>query len=651
MVIGSNQVMEKSNLTARFDNHDYDGDSLIALALHSEQARDDFKYAYVKNQIEFEHMDDLLIDYEHESIYSSYMLSKMAQENRVDTDEELDLFSRIFSIKDFSDEPGRVHNYPGIGKLTNIEAAINKSLLESMYIRDPDFVQKLGPIYILEEHGLLDKKGLTKLTNRFWNTVCKFNGSRDYKDSINFWDSIHEFDKFLLECSGSLSECSPSFELGDFVVDNPEINTFKEELISIEPFLAFHQNLVLFEKVSDEINKKPDNILNKVFKSGARLKSVQLLKAASNTGIPTDIYGKAFPANIKSSLLDGLTPEEYFTTGDSARLALAVRQEAIPKGGELQRKFFFATGILKLDPDTDDCGSQKYYPIEVKNNSHLALLNHRFHFVDGLGVMPIDITDKTLIGTKVNLRSPMTCKCPDYKICKTCFGEKRPESINLGSVIGAALSEGIIQSVLRTHHFGGAFIATEDKKLIQMLKKCTFKAPDTIYPEDDESLEYISSYLDSIYADTEMMMYKITDAPSGKRSIKIEMQDMPFNDDSVKQLNNIVSLIDKNRDAASVIDPSILYDKLELVIEQNGILSIYLELIISLLYYDEDGLLYRYTDKDIDNQIALKNIIEVLDPKLSLFYNFSNRVISKIYNHTPKGHIDHMYHDLLEIYH
>ena len=74
----------------------------------------------------------------------------------------------------------------------------------------------------------------------------------------------------------------------------------------------------------------------------------------------------------------------------------------------------------------------------------------------------------------------MTCKCEDYRICKRCFGSKAPESINLGSTVGAALSEGIIQSVLRTHHFGGAFIATEDKHLLDIMRRSEFKAPDTI---------------------------------------------------------------------------------------------------------------------------------------------------------------------------
>jgi hypothetical protein len=648
MIIGSNQVMERSNLVSRFTNEDFDGDSLIALGLHSAQAKQDFKYAYVKNLVEFEHLDELLIDYEHEAIFSAYMLTLKAKENtKSDTNVAFSLWNHQFTVFDFKENPGELIEWINFQntKLTNVEAAINQALLFPFYQEDPHFIKE--PIYTIETDGLLTKKNLIKLTNRFWDLVQLFNNLHQ-QEIINFWDVIHELDKFFLECSGSVSYCSPSFDLKDFAVHNQSILDFKDNLITVEPFLAFHQNMILFEKISEEIGKDPDNILNLVFNSGARLKSVQLLKAASNTGIPTDIYGKAFPINIKNSLLDGLSQEEYFITGDSARLALAQRQEAIPKGGELQRKFFFTVGILKLDPETEDCGTKKYYEIRIKNKSHLQLLNHRWYLNEDTNQEElIDISNSNLIGNVIKLRSPVTCAHPDYKVCKKCMGTKLPSSVNLGSLVGAALSEGIIQSVLRAHHFGGAFIATEDKHLLDIIRRSEIKGPDTIIgrPED---IEYIVEYLNGIYPEEDWEYETILNGTT--TGIKITIHELPFNDDSVKVLNGIVGLIDKNRDAAAMIDPSDLYDQLEIVIEQNGILSVYLELIISLLYYDEDGMLYRYSSKPPSTQTALKNIVEILDPKLSIFYNFSNRIISKIYNKEVIGKVDHMYHDLLDVY-
>jgi len=644
MIIGSNRVMERSNLVSRFTNEDHDGDSLIALALHSTQAREDFKYAYVKNLVEFEHMDELLVDLEHEAIYSAYMLTLKAQENINVNDEERSLKTEYFSMEEFKAEHGLAFYYPEFGiHLTRVEAAINYVLLKEVYTKCED---KVVLLYRLED-GLLTKKKLYVLINKVWQLIQKINQQHE-SNIINFYDVIHEFDKFLLECSAVLNFCIPSFDLEDFVVQNDEIDQYKTNLISVEPFLAFHQNLILFEKVSQEIQKNKNNILNLVYQSGARLKSVQLLKAASNTGIPTDIYGKAFPYNIKNSLLDGLTPEEYFITGDSARLALAQRQEAIPKGGEMQRKLFFSIGITKLDKEMDDCGNDKYYNIFIKNKAHLKLMNHRWYLGESNEEVQVDINDISLVGQTLKFRSPVTCKCPDYKVCKKCFGTKLPESVNLGSLVGSALSEGIIQSVLRTHHFGGAFIATENYELLDILRRSTFHAPDTI-TSTPEDIDYIIEYLNGIYKE-EDWQYKTLTYADGKKSIEIKINETPFHDDSTKALSRITNLFDKNREESNLIDPSELYNQLSTVIEQNGILSVYLELIISLLYYDDEGVLYRYTDKEPTTQVALKNIVEVLDPKLSIFYNFSNRIISKIYNKDVVGHVDHMYHDLLDVY-
>ncbi len=650
MVIGSNQVVEKSNLTSKFDNHDYDGDSLGIFSLHSEQAKADFKYAYVKNLTEFEHMDELLIDYEHESIYSSYMLTLKASENINQSAEINELRDIVFTTKEFKENPGRTILVKDFNKdLTLVEAAINRSLLSPI----KEELIELGqyrPIYTIEEDGLLTKKNLSNLTTKYWELLNQLNAFYE-REVKNFWDGIHELDKFFLEMSAVITYCSPSFDMQDFVVSSPEITAFKKNLIKVEPFIAFHQNMLLFEKISEIISEQPDNILNLVFNSGARLKSVQLLKAASNTGIPTDIYGKAFPDNIENSLLDGLTPKEYFLTGDSARLALAQRQEAIPKGGELQRKFFFTIGTLKLDRGVDDCHTTRYFEIVVKNKSHLKLLNHRWYFnKDTQKEEIVDIADMSLIGKAIKLRSPITCKHKDYKICGKCLGNKHPSSINLGSLVGAALSEGIIQSVLRAHHFGGAFIANENHSLFEVLRRSEFIGPDTVVCSPEDAI-FIKDYLYEIYSEEDQEIEFTEDEIDNRINLKIQVNELPFNDDSVKVLNRIVGLIDRNRDASALIQPNDLYDQLELVIEQNNILSVYLELVLSLLYYDEDGILYRYSDKDPVAQVALKNIVELLDPKLSIFYNFSNRIISKIYNKKVDVEIDHMYMDLIDCYH
>ena len=449
-------------------------------------------------------------------------------------------------------------------------------------------------------------------------------------------------------------------------MDDEEIHNYRENLIQSEPFLAFHQNLILFEdKIMPIIDKDDSSILNTLFNSGARLKSVQLLKAASNTGIPTDIYGKAMPINIKHALLDGLSKEEYYLTGDSARLALSQRQDSIPKGGELQRKFFFSTGILKQDKEIEDCfehtGKEKYFKIKIKNKKFLKVLKHRWY-------KEADTSEKNeeklingdedyLIGKEILLRTPITCQMSDYKICKKCLGEKIPETTNLGAPIGQYLSEAIIQSVLRSHHFGGVFLCNEDKKISEILRRVEIQAnkDNTVIKGSKADIIYIKKYLLSRYDEDPHSEGKIklivTELDDNQAEIYIEVLEMPKSEDAVKILTNITSLIDKNRDTKNLITIEEIFNELVNISDENGIFNIYFELVLSLLFYDEENVLYRYSKtNNIVSQLSLKEIINNIDPKLSIFYNFSNKNLKNIYSKKDSFKVDHMYRDLIALY-
>ena len=654
MEVLNNRVIEVNDLLSRFFNHDHDGDSMIALAIHSKQARQDaLNNMFVKKITEFIHMDELLIDYEHETIYSSYMLSYEARKefNRlIKTEDHEDL-------KELNNETIESINYDQFISLYNLfykggipiakingkpisffELIINK-ILGTIDLENKEI------LYTFEKYGLLKKKTLNKLTYDFYKKLEK-KGRKE-----EFWDIIHIFNKFFLEAGTRLNAGIASFDYEDFAVHSEKIENYKNNLIQNEPFLAFHQNLILFEDyVMPEIENNEYNFLNTLYESGARLKSVQLLKAASNFGIPTDIYGRAFPINIKNALLDGLTPEEYFISGDSARLALAQRQDAIPKGGELQRKFFFGTGILKQEKEIDDCAQVKevrYFETLIPNKDILKTLKYRWYLDEETGEEKlIQGDEENLIGKTIKLRSPITCGLPDYKVCKKCLGEKRPETANLGAPIGQFLSEAIIQSILRTHHFGGAFLADVDETLKTILKKVEIKAENDLTEiiGVEAEINYIEDYLNSKYKDG-LELEK--EESNGKMKLSIKVLSLPFSEDAVKLLRETTAIIDKN---SSSIDMKQSFLKLAEISAYNGILNIYFELVLSLLFYDEDNILYRYSDKEPIKQLALKDVIENIDPKLTIFYNFSNKTIQKIFSTKNTFKVDHMYRDLIDIY-
>jgi len=666
MEIKKNRVMEVNDLISQFNNMDFDGDSLIALAIHSEQAKEDLKHMFVRNLITFEQADRLLIDYEHESIYAAYMLTYTAYNNQKDSGD-------IWLLEDIDDPDFKFMNkmINNIHKLNNGGLIIELDNKEKTKLTVAElmvnyalgvFMESSDPFYTFEKYGVLNKKNLNKLTYDFAKYL------ENHKIKYDFWDRIHTFNKFLLEISTRIDYCVPDFTLEDFVVKDQKINEFKEDLIQTEPFLAFHQNMILFEDyVKPKVEEKEDNILNKLFNSGARLKSVQLLKAASNTGIPTDIYGRAFPVNIKSSLLDGLTPKEYFQSGDSARLALQQRQDSIPKGGELQRKFFFVAGILKQALDVDDCfhetGRSKYYEVFIKNEKYLKILNHRWFLNPETATEELITPDrKDLIGKQIKLRSPITCQLDNYKICKKCLGEKRPKTENLGAPIGQYLAEAIVQMILRAHHFGGVFLVNLDSNVLDILRRSIVEKVEgdltVISMETQEDVEYVKEYLESKYNELVQEGESLEDKillnvfeKENRWFIEITVHELPFSEDAVKILKSITSLIDKNRSKKDIIPMEYIYDKLAEISIENDVFHVYFEMVMSLLFYCSDGKMYRYSETDeITQQRSLKDVIDFIDPKLNIFYNFSNSNIQKIFAEDEISSVDHMYKDLISFY-
>ena len=637
----NNKVMMVNTTVAGAFNFDFDGDSMSIFALHSIQAQRDWFSAFLGNgiNIEFEHNNNLIPVPEHEAVYAMYALTEAVKTFNLTLDDVPDLVA--IELKEFYYDFNTLNKNPMKPVLIQVDSGTLILLPYSIVCIN----RVLGFNYFKVNPGEMAKKDTKKVVKDIL-TICGKTG---------FYDVFHELNKFLLWCSTAVSYCNPTFDLGDFAISSQEIKDYKDTLIN-EPYIGFHQNDILFsDYVKPEIAKNPKNSLHRVFKSDARIKSVQLLKAASNSGIPTDIHGKAFINNIKEDLLYGHTKEGFYQSGDSARLALAQRQEAIPKGGELQRRFFYILGFLKLSR-TEDCGSKSLIPIEIISKDHLESLYGRYYIQDHKKfLITQDSKPEDFIGKTLNFRWPGGCEHPGYKICNCCFGTKQPQSANLGAAVGSYISESIIQSVLRTHHFSGAFITNIRKPILELIKRNRFQSPNMLFVklENQMDLEELNKFYLEVYGNTEDVRVEYSPANNTETETAWEIRviNAPYNDDSVKKLNNIIQVIDKDRSKDKLLPITEMYKKLlDEIILPNGILSIYVELVMSILYFDENGVMCRYGGEP-DHQIALKNIIKKCDPRLGIHYNFNKAAVSQILKDSKKilG-AEHMYSDMLKLY-
>ena len=486
------------------------------------------------------------------------------------------------------------------------------------------------------------------------------------KNNIDFMNRIWKLNQFLNEISSIHNSAIPTFEADDFVISSPEISEFKENFVT-EPILGFHQNMYLFKKIvlpyiADY--KNGDNILNKVFKSGSRLKEVQLMKSTASSGIPTDIYGKAINRNVTTSLLESLKPDEMFDLANGARMALAARETLIPVSGEMQRIIMNSIGFIMLDQTVEDCGCEHGFKLTVKDEKHLRSLQNRV-LVDGHVIDPE--TDKHLIGEEIEVFSPMTCKLDNFKICKKCWGKHMPphdkKGISyVGTLAASAVVEQLLQSSLRLHHTGGTW---EMEKLYSEIwdmfdrgvrfwsQKNEDGEPITYTDAGEQDLEILKNiFIPRYYSEEEI---EFVEVESGVTAIvpHIRLQ----NQDASRILREFANLVYRKRETGAakkeseLINPHDFYSRvIDVIFEGAYLLSVYVEVIISALFYDENLDSIRYSDKPPVQQVPLKSVIQTIDPKLSIFYKLSNSALKNIYKDDNKYDLDHMIYELMRCY-
>jgi hypothetical protein len=110
--------------------------------------------------------------------------------------------------------------------------------------------------------------------------------------------------------------------------------------------------------------------------------------------------------------------------------------------------------------ELDDCGSEDFVMMRIESKDALKRLHGRYHQVEtkegkktyrSLGVL--NKRDLAMIGKNVKLRSPITCKLPHGKICKTCYGQlHRINPFHIGISAILILTEQLTQMLLSSKH-------------------------------------------------------------------------------------------------------------------------------------------------------------------------------------------------------
>ncbi len=208
--------------------------------------------------------------------------------------------------------------------------------------------------------------------------------------------------------------------------------------------------------------------------SGARGSVRQLSQMAGMKGLVTNTKGEVIEFPVISSMKEGLTPIEYFTTTHGSRKGLTDTALKTAHAGYLTRRLFdVAQDIMVSEAD---CGTRTGILISKKRSSGMEvdlskLITGRVLSKD------VEAGGKTWkrgtlltkeqgdeIGaadvTSVHVRSPMSCMAKQG-ICQKCYGADLAsrELIDLGEAVGTIAAQAIgepgTQLTMRTFHTGG----------------------------------------------------------------------------------------------------------------------------------------------------------------------------------------------------
>lgn len=658
------QTIAINPMIARNYNVDFDGDGMGITNLQSAQAKRDFHKLFIANHIKlYFDPDSYIPELTHEAVYSLWAITQETANSD---------WQHKAPVKEFN-------NFKNV-KISSSE--IEQSILLPVHVKSVDTTM---PWFWALVHKTIYQWGLGKLATenggdgkeKILFDIHKVYNKKAIKEmfdaifdisvsNIDFMNRIWKLNQFLNELSSLYNIAIPSFEADDFAISTDKIEKFKKNFVT-EPIIGFHQNMYLFHKLVLpylEKYKNGNNILHKVFKSGSRLKAVQLMKSTASSGIPTDIYGRAIERNVSTSLLESLKPDEMFALANGARMALAARETLIPESGEMQRIIMNSIGFIMLDQNVEDCGCDHGFKIKIKDEKHLRSLQKRIT-VDGHVIDPEK--DKHLIGQTVEIFSPITCKLDGFKICKKCWGSHLPPADKngisyVGTLAASAVVEQLLQSSLRLHHTGGTWeMETLYNEIFDMIDRgVKFWSenndeghPITYTDANEADINVLKNIMiPRYYAENEI---EFVEVESGKTAIipHIRLQ----NQDASRILREFATLVYGKREVNAsterheLIPPEQFYEKIiDIAFEGAYLLSNYIEVIMSALFYDENMDSIRYSDKPPVYQIPLKSVIHTIDPKLAVFYKLSNNALKNIYRDESKYELDHMMYKLMNCY-
>ncbi len=259
------------------------------------------------------------------------------------------------------------------------------------------------------------------------------------------------------------------------------IEAFEEGLISRDERRRmvteiWHRAKTEIEKVLPETLSDTGSAYE-MWKSGARGSLGQIAQMAGMKGLIVNTRGETVEFPILSSMKEGMTPIEYFTTTHGSRKGLADTALQTAKAGYLTRRLFVVAQDAIVTED--DCktktgvrisrisasGIEIAFSKAIKGrilaedavDSKGRVLFEKGHLLTRLDALAVEEST----AEAVVVRSPMTCKTL-RGVCQHCYGIDLTTNklVDIGEAVGTVAAQAIgepgTQLTMNTKHAGGA---------------------------------------------------------------------------------------------------------------------------------------------------------------------------------------------------
>lgn len=539
--------------------------------------------------------DTYIHKYRHESLYALYILTRFINPDKnkkeivVESLEDLEIDYNYF---DKLDTPVRIKNLNNLVVSYGI-AVINKILFnDKVLINEP-----------------IDKKNVTIINEKLYTYL-----QEKYKDKLSekelnklYLDTLHELLLFLISFL-TVSKYNPYIHENDYIVYDDIVQRISE--LPDEPYIGILKYSALVDETIEKM-KEDNSILYHIYKSGARASKDQIKQVVVAKGYIANDFNVIIKSPIKANLMQGLNEDELFISSFGTRKGLIDKSDFTPVSGYLERTMIMNASIVDIDKNCDDCKTDRYLEIKVFDEKHAKSLIGRYYFDDEKGALVKITKDNylSLVNKQIKLRSPMYCKCKDYKICKTCAGDF-PTHLHLGMVSACFISERFTQLTLRTFHISAAANIKPNPALLEVIDLNKIKG--NKYLGSKEEIKKINEYLDKYVNNSQYKVY------IDENTKEIISNGKCLNPDIITTIKTLNSLLMGKVKKVHEYTPEKIYTFIiKEYLKHSFIKSLYIETILSLLFMDKKTkTLLRYMD-----EINLKKVEKVSIKYVSRYIN------------------------------